>query len=321
MRSQMSEMSQAAESKQGSIRDQAREVDNVVRQLIMVGWQSAKDLLVDSGPQWAAAVAYYALLSTFPLLLVVGSIAAYFVDPNWAVERLTSFLGEFVPQGEGRVEEIVQGTINARGRIGLISFVALLWSGTRVFDALIRAMNIAYDVDNSYSFLKRILVEIGMLATIGVVLVLALTSGLLIRLTWNALEFIPADRDVMFRTVQGAVRGAFLLGAFFLVYRFVPRGRQHSPSALVGASVASLMFLLARPLFLFYVERFGNYNLIYGSLATAIVLLIWIWVAIMITLYGGEVAAHTHSMLVEGKSAEEVGRRHAERSGTRSGRQ
>jgi len=276
--------------------------------------QSLKDLFTDSGPQWAAAIAYYALLSVFPLLLLIGSVASFIVDPDWAVKRVTNVLGEFVPQDPKRVEDIVQGAIDARGQVGLLSFVAILWTGTRIFSALIRALNVAFDAKKTYGIIKRFVIEVAMLVTIGLTAMLALASGLLLRGAWTVLDMLPAGQDVVFRLLQGTVRGAFLLLAFFLIYRVIPRDHQHWQTALIGSSVSTILFLAARPIFLFYVQRFGDYNLIYGSLATAIVLMIWVWIVALITLFGGEVAAHAKAMLVDGRSSEDVGKHHEKHS-------
>ena len=280
--------------------------------------QSVKDLFTDNAPQWAAAVAYYSLLSAFPLLLAAVSLAAYVVDSGEAVEQVTNLLRDFIPADQRQeVAEIVQGAVEASGRVSLLSLAALLWTGSRVFGVLTTALNVAFDVDENRGFVKRLLVEAAMMLTIGGVVVLALASGLLVDLLWRVLQVLPAGRGLAFELVQEAIRVALLLAAFFLIYRFVPRGRRDSRAALAGAVVATLLFLLARPLFVGYVRQFGRYNLVYGSLAVAIILVLWAWLVALITLFGGELAGHVRTMLIEGQSAEEVERAHQERAPVR----
>ncbi len=280
--------------------------------------QSVKDLVTDSGPQWAAAVAYYSLLSAFPLLLAAVSLAAYFVDPNRAVDQATRLLGEFLPEGEEQIATIVKEAVEASGQVSLLSLAALLWTGSRVFGVLTRALNVAFDVDEQYGFFKRLLVEAVMMLTIGVVFVLALASGLLVDLLWRVLQVLPAGRGLVFELVQEAIRVALLLASFFLIYRFVPRGRRDSRAALAGAVVATLLFLAARPLFIGYVQQFGRHNVVYGSLAVAIILVLWAWLVALITLFGGELAGHVRTMLIEGQTPEEVERAHQERGPVRA---
>ncbi len=300
--------------KSWSFSDSFQSVDKRAEQMFGVIVQSIRDSFVDSVPQWAASVSWFALLSALPLILVGGAIASFFVEPAWAAEQLSNMLGDFVPQGDGAMESKIQEAVAARNRVGIIAFAGLLWTGTRVFDTLIRAMNIAFDTDDSYGFFKRLLVEAVMLLTIGVFFIIALMSGFLTQKLWEGVQFLPGQEGLAFTLVTWFVRAVMLIVTFFLIYRFVPRGNTHGPSALIGAVVAAGAFLIANPVFQYYVQRFGNFNAIYGSLAVLVIIMIWIYITSMITLIGGEVASHTHEMVFQGLSAEEVGRRHQERS-------
>jgi membrane protein len=276
--------------------------------------QSARDLLADSGPQWAAAIAYYCLLSAFPLLLLVAALASYFIDPQWAVDQATKLLGGFLPENGTTIQGIIHGVIAARGMVGLLSGVVLLWTSSLVFGTLIKALDVTYDVARSYSFLKRFLIQLVMVLSIGPVFLVALISSFLFDLLWQLLQVVPAHQ-VVFQLSTWLVRGLLLLAAFWLIYRLVPHQKPSGQAALAGAIIASFLVLIARPLFLVYLlEQFGHYNLVYGSLAIAITLLLWIWIVALITLYGGEVASHTQAMLNQGHSTHEVGQRDQEHS-------
>jgi membrane protein len=275
---------------------------------------SVKDLFTDSGPQWAAAIAYYSLLSVFPLLLAAVAIAAYVVDPQWAIERITRVLGALVPQGAAQIESIVRQVFAARGGIGAVSLVTLLWTGSRVFGVIILALNIAYDVQETYGFWKRTLIELVMMATIGVLLIVALAVRPLLLLLSSVLGVLPASPGMLLQAAQFMLPALLLFTAFLLIYRFVPRSQQGWRPALVGALAATLLFLAARPLFFSYVRQFGNYNLIYGSIAIVVILTLWAWVVALIMLFGGELASHIQALLIEGKPAHEVERSHQARS-------
>ncbi|MFN3652542.1 MAG: YihY/virulence factor BrkB family protein [Armatimonadota bacterium] len=286
----------------------------IARQVVQVLYYSVKDLATDNGPHWAAALSYYALLSIFPMLLAIVSIASYFVDPQWAVGQATGLLGEFLPEGRELVEETVRALMEDRGPASILSILALLWTGSRVFRALTLALNIAYDTEETYGFGKRILMELAMMLTLGVLFVLALASGPLLRLLGRALGALPGERGFAFGLITAAVPAVLLLAALFLIYRFVPRTRTEWKSALTGALAATGLFMLARPLFGYYVQEFAGYSLVYGSLSIVIVLLVWAWLGAMIVILGGEIASHVQMIVIEGKSPEEVKRRHEARS-------
>jgi membrane protein len=290
-----------------------------LRRTVEILIQSVRDMLVDSGAQWAAALAYYTLLSAFPLMLVLGTVLTFFVDSSWAVERITSLLGDFVPE-EGKIEDAVNQAIASRGQVGLIAFIGLIWGGTRVFGTLTRAMNVAFDADAPYGFFQRLLIETLMLLTIGGFFVLALASGALFDVLWQAPDEVPGSTRTLVVGAEWLLQFVLLLVAFFLIYRFVPNAKQDWRSALAGSAVATVLFIIASTVFQYYVARFGQYNVVYGSLTVVIIILIWIWFSSIIIIYGGEVAAHVQAMVFEGKSAEQVGNEHAERAPTRQER-
>jgi membrane protein len=296
------------------VADAFDDADEWAKQAYGVLAQSVRDTIVDSIPQWAAAVAWYALLSAFPLFLAGGALASFFVEPAWAADQLASLLDDFIPQGDADLEEQIKAAFEARNQVGLIALAGLLFTGTRVFDTLTRAMNIAYDTGDSYGFFKRLAVQSLMLLTIGAFFMIALTSRFLTEQLWRAVSLLPEQEGLAYAVVTWTFRTTLLVTAFFLIYRFVPRGEGHTKSAAAGAVTATALFMISNPIFQYYIERFGSVNVVYGSLAILVIVMIWIYIVCLITLFGAEVAAHTEEMVFRGSSAEEVGRRHNERS-------
>jgi membrane protein len=270
------------------------------RKTVRLLWLSGQDFFADDGPQWSAALSYYAVLSLFPLLLALASLAAAFVDPVWAVERSVTLLATFLPLGDRLIAETVRGALEAGGRVGALSILVLLWSGSRVFSTLTHALNAAYDVEEPYVLWKRLGLELAMVLSVGLLFVLALSSGFLLSLAWRLLGVLPHQRGFLFGLVKDVLPLGLLLFTFYLAYRYVPRTRTDHRAALAGSAVAVLLFALARPLFVYYLEKFARYNLIYGSLSIIIVLLVWIWLVAAIVLYGGEVASHVQRLWMEG---------------------
>ena len=279
---------------------------------------AAKAFFNDDGPAWSAAIAYYSLLSLFPLLLAAGSIASYFVDPKWAVLKATELLGDFLPKGQAEVAGIVQKSLDAGRSEGLLFILPLFWTGTLVFGALTKALNVAFEVEKRYSFLKGMLVRLMMLLTLGAVFLLALSSSLLLHLLKLTLGILPADRKFIAQAVSNAVPALLVLLAFFLAYRFVPTRRPGWRAALIGAVVSMLIFVAAKPLFLGYVKAAAGHNIIYGSLAGIVAAVVWAWMVAMIGLFGGQITAHCQAVLFDGEPIEVVERRHLARANTAS---
>jgi membrane protein len=195
----------------------------------------------------------------------------------------------------------VQGAFDARRGVSVISILLLLWSGTRVFGVLTKAMNTAFDESDHYGFFKMRLVELIMVLSLGLLFIIAMVSRMAIRIVLNRFEILPDEQTVLYILLQVVVPVLLLFVVFFLVYRFVPNRTVDARAALAGAIFTTLVIVIARPLFLGYLDRFAEYNLIYGSLAILVILIIWTWIMSMIILMGGQLTSAVQMQLVENK--------------------
>ena len=275
-----------------------------------VARQASRDVWANNLMELAAALAFYALLSLFPLLLAGAALAAYVVEPAWAVARLTSLLEAFVPTGVVDVEPIVTAAIEKRRRVGLIAILAWVFAGRRILGALVTALNQVSDVDQQEeTWRRRFLIEALLLAGLGSLLVAALSAGTLLGLFWEAARGEAQPMQVAVAT--GILHALLLLAAFYVLYAVVPRGERNRGAALAGAVVATVLFLAARALFLGVVDViWASFDLVYGPLALGALLLLWAWYVALVVLFGGSLASHAKVMLVEGHSAAEAERRH-----------
>lgn len=248
----------------------------------------------DNVPQWAASIAFFAFMSFTPLVFVSISIASLFLDASWVADQMSGLLSQFLPdESDQQVREFIDNAVAARGRIGFISFIAFFYTGTRVFAVLTRALHVVYDVESEQHFVRELLVQTAMLFTVGVAIVFALTSDYFYGLLSSSLEFLPGSGESIARNfISGTIQLMILVVALVFVYRFIPRNASAWRPALAGALMASLLLAIVRPVFAFYLGRFSEQNIIYGSLSSIVILLIWIWIGAIIVLFGGELAAN-----------------------------
>jgi membrane protein len=269
-----------------------------------------KDFFRDDGPYWSAAIAYYSLLSALPVMLLLALAASLVIDSNEAVERISGVAGDLLPEGEEQVREIVESSYNGRGVAGFFSVLVLLWSGTHVFGAISRALNVAYDVPKKSAMWKQFGMQVAMLFSVGCLLVLGLLSRALLDELWSLRGISEEDRTMVFSILRNGLPFAFSTLAFFLVYRFVPQHRPGWKAALFGALLASAAFFVARQVFQYYQQNYANFDEIYGPIALLVALLFWIWIAGVILLIGGQLVAHYQEILVEGEAPDDVEERH-----------
>ncbi|MES2766377.1 MAG: YihY/virulence factor BrkB family protein [Bacteroidota bacterium] len=283
--------------------------------LPLILWRSFRDMPLDNGFQWAAAIAYYSILSSIPLVLAVISLAANFVSPRWITFQAHNFVRDILPENT-QVQNLITSTISVRRSVSILTFAALLVSASRVFSVLRRALNIAYCTYEQHHFFKRTLIEIIMAATIGMLLLFAFFSRFFFKYMINSFGISGTEDHLLFRFIMEILSAVALIIFFFIVYSRVPRIRLQAKSTLAGATTTTCLLLLIRPLFMKYVRNFTHYDDVYGSLTLIVIILFWAWVVAVIVLYGGEVASHYQAMAIEGKSAEEVKAAHKERSPT-----
>lgn len=268
-----------------------------VRSTAQLLLSAAHDFFRDNGPTWAAAVAYYSLLSVFPLLLFLGSVASYFVDPHWAIHQATEALKDYLPRGSRLIEQIVRETLEVGRGGGLFFLLALVWSGTLVFNAIIKGLGLVFGTEEDYTFLKRIFIRLMMLLTVGLMFLAALASPLILRALRATLGILPAGSEFLFQLSVTALPALFLLAAFLLTYRFVPKRKPRWRAAFLGACIAIVLFATAKPVFLDYIEDWARYSIIYGSLAGVVVVILWTWILAMIGFFGAQVCAHSDAAL------------------------
>lgn len=274
--------------------------------------QTARDLWTSSVLEWAASLAFYAMLSLFPLLIAGMVVASYIVDVAWATDEAIDMLGQFLPEGEAAIEEIVTGAIAERRRVGLISFAVLLLTGRRILGGLIKGLNHVSDVTEQDDTIRRkAVIELALLAGLIGLVGLAFASRRLLDLLWGTMRVIPGPDGLVIDGVSVLVRIVLLFVIFTAVYAFVPHGERQWRAVLTGAGLATLLFVAARLLFSLLVDTvWTNLSLIYGPLALAALLLTWCWYVALITLIGAGFASHVKVMIIQQQSSARTSEEH-----------
>lgn len=243
----------------------------------------------------AAAVAFYALFSLFPLLIATVSIYGLFADPV-AVERQIQSLSEFMPRDAAAIIGTQMSSIvaNSSGQLGfglLLSLLVTLWTGSKAAKSLMEALNIAYDESEKRGFFR--LNATALLLTLGAVLSI-ISSVALIAVLPPVMAIIGLrefSNDLILFLRWPALFVLFLFGLAAL-NRYAPsRAQAQWKWVSVGTFIATVLILIASLAFGFYVERFGDYNKTYGSLAGVIVLLFWLYIISYVVLFGAELNA------------------------------
>jgi membrane protein len=250
-------------------------------------------------PGLSAEMAYRFLFALFPFGLFLAALAAFVAgalglgDPTG---RIVDGLGDNLPpELAGTIRHELEQVIGQQ-RAGLVTFGALvaLWAATTGTMTVIKAMNRAYDVEEDRPLVRRYLLGLGLTvaASIGIVIAFVTIVGgaLLTEQVTARLGIESAAMGTLALLRWPAVFGLLVLAAA-VIYRVGPNLTPSWRSALTGACVFALGWLIATFAFAQYVTRVADYGATYGALGGVIVLMIWLYLTGMILLVGAEVVA------------------------------
>lgn len=254
------------------------------------------ELKKDRATGLAAQQAYYYMLALFPLLILLIAIVPYLnIDPQNAIDIVNKLLPS---QSADLLRDNVVKLVSERNG-GLLTFgiIGTIWSASSGMNAFIKAMNIAFDVKETRSFIKARLVSI--MLTFGlifafVVALLLPVFGKVILGTFQSIIQIPKPFDIVFNIVRWIV--AFVVMAIVLagLYRVAPNKHYPFRHVIPGAIFATVVWQLISLGFSVYVSNFGNYSATYGSIGGVIVLMLWLFLTGLALVLGGEINAIYH---------------------------
>ncbi|MEI5908588.1 YihY/virulence factor BrkB family protein [Bacillus spongiae] len=242
---------------------------------------------------FAAQLAYFFLLSLFPLLIFLVTLLSYL---PYTTEDILQVIEDFAPS---ETLILIRSTLNEvmeKGNTGLLSFgiIATIWSASRGLHAVIKSLNRAYEVEEERPFLMQIVVS--MLLTLALIFVFFLV--LLLPVFGEQIGFyISAELgfsrffSIVWESVRWALTPFVLFVIFVVIYFLGPNKKIRCTSAFPGAIFASIGWVIVSYGFSYYVRIFANYSATYGSIGGVIVLMVWLYLSGIIILIGGEINA------------------------------
>ena len=242
----------------------------------------------------AKGAAYSSILSIFPVLLVVASVLAYSHHTQQYVGEIADAVGKILPPGTSYTTQIYFQKAQQRPAGVLITTSLLtLWTASGVVISWMDGFRRAYALPKTWGVVKERLIAFALVILAGI----PLTFATLLVAFGNQIE-----RWMMYRA--GHEFGPYILlvwlslrwliailtsvAVIALIYHNAVPRTQPWHSVLPGAVLATVLWFSATMLFGWYVSNYAEYSLIYGALAAAIVLLVWLFIISVIVLVGAE---------------------------------
>jgi len=255
--------------------------------------RAVKEFLHDDIPTVAAGATFYVLLAFFPTIAAFASLYGLFEDIGTAREHL-SYLRGFLPRDVLTFvgDEMIRVTTTHSTRLSgtfILSLVISVWSANAGVSSLITGLNVAYEQHETRSFIWVHLLSLAM--TMGAILaaIVAFVTVIVVPLAQMFLGLTGFDILTLFRWPLLFAGSTALIAVLF---RYGPNcqpgGRRH---VLLGAVFASAVWLLGSLAFSWYLRNFGHYDRTYGSLGALMGFMMWVWLGIMVILFGAELNA------------------------------
>lgn len=254
-----------------------------------------KDAVSDS----AGSLTFFSVLALFPFLLFLVALASVIITPEQA-RVLVDELGRVAP---GQATGILSDRIEKLGQeqnTGLLSvgLLAAIWAASGGLVALARALNTAYDVEESRSFWKLR----------GWCILLTLFAGVFaLAATLAAVAIPPLAQQIggplgtALLWLRLPVAAVLMMFLWAVLYWALPDVQQKFRFVSPGAVIGVLIWVLASWGFSTYVRNFGNYDATYGAIGGVIVLLLWMWISAQALLLGAEINSVLEHASPEGK--------------------
>lgn len=267
--------------------------------------RTLKAFRANQGLLLAGAVAYYALLSIVPLLILTVIALSHFVDQGALLQTVGRYLEWLVPGQSAAIVAELANFLAHRDVMGWVLLASMLFFSSLAFTVLENAMSVIFH--HRVAVRRR---HFLISAVIPYVYILSLGLGLLlVTLVSGSLQAF-GQRDVQFLWHSWSLVGLsgvllYLLGfageIFVLtsVYMVMPVGRLAWRHALLGALAAALLWEISRHLLVWYFTTLSQIGTVYGSLTTAIAVLLSLEVAATLLLLGAQVIAEYERLAVE----------------------
>lgn len=251
------------------------------------------ELKEDRATGLAAQQAYYYMLALFPMLILLIAIVPYLnIEPQKAIDIVNKLL----PAESAQLlrDNVIQLVSERNGGLLTFGIIGTIWSASNGMNAFMKAMNIAFDVEETRSFIKARLVSI--MLTIGLIIafLVALLLPVFGKVLMDAVQSImpiPESFEIVFSIVRWIIAFAVMVAVLATLYRVAPNKHYPFKHVIPGAIFATVVWQMISLGFSFYVSNFGNYSATYGSLGGVIILMLWLFFTGLALVLGGEINA------------------------------
>ncbi len=249
-------------------------------------------LIQTGGVDLAASLAYFTILSLLPMVALVIMAIALFGDPDVVRDRLTEVLAYYFPTSRDLIQEAVDNLLDGSLAIGLAASVSIVLGANGLFMAANRAVNRVFGIE-SIKFAQITFAQLTLATLVGVLFLLSVGLTAFLQVAVSLGERVSDSQGIVSTAVAlslgavSAVLPAVLTAIVFaIVYRHLPNVYVDWRDATFGAMVAIVLFEVGKHLFFWFTSLAAPRSVVYGPIASVVLLMMWGYIAGLIFLYG-----------------------------------
>ena len=238
----------------------------------------------------AAGVAFFALLSLFPLILLIVAVSSIWFEPLWVESKLVLQLEFMIPGLSELLGKNFERIVMARSSVSQLASLVLIWSGSTLFSIMARALDSVWNSREvrtgwRYRGMSLLFVIALSIVVLPTIFVATTVVPIIDHFTPN---FVSQSYSVITPFVSILISSVL----FGLLYRFVPHIRPTWKEVRLGAVTCGILWELAKRGFLLYTANYlSTSNLVYGSFSTIIAFLFWVYLSGVIFFFGAQLSA------------------------------
>ena len=246
----------------------------------------------------AAALSYYTIFSIAPILLVIISLAAIFLDPETVRQGIIKQIGSDVNSSAAQAVSDILSNAKQTGQGGgniiltIVGFATILVGATGLFAALQDSLNTIWGIEPKPGagimvLIKTRILSFVMVLGIGFLLIVSLAASVAVKAAADQLGNLLGGAEWIAPVLNVVLFFILITGFFAMMFKILPDAKIQWRDVWIGAALTSVLFSIGKYILSWYLSR-GDIGSAYGSAGALVVLLLWINYASQILFFGAE---------------------------------
>lgn len=274
-----------------------RAIRHVIQRSLVATRRAALEFVEDRGHRSAAQISFFAILSFIPLMLLLAGAFGLLFDDSAVRDRIIQTVFDNLPLASSsdrpKLERAVGDALDQAGSLGIVTTILLIVAASGVMGALRHSINEAWDIEQRPPLLKRKALDLALVLSGTSILALSLSLTATHRLA-EVLDDEAGGGWLLAAALEAAgelLPIIFIALALLFLYRVLPMHSEPLRDIWPGAVVAAVGLTIVKLALELYFERLADFGAIYGSLGAAVALLIFVYAAANVVVFGAEFAS------------------------------